>query len=244
MARLFAIVLFCAGILCIAQASAQVPMTGAGLPKPGAAAGIALVNSVSAAYASSATTVTTTGINTSTANFLIAYVAYNAGDAPTISDLAVNTWTKLSSFNSTGVSIDTYYVNPSAFVTNASDTFTISAAGAFGAVAVAAFSGVVSSPFDKQDGATGTSASPQAATGFTPTLNNSLVMAGVTFDPGVTLSSINGGFTILQNIPSSAGINFGIGLSYLIQTTATAAQPTWTLSAGGANWATELSSFK
>ena len=39
MARLFAIVLFCAGIFCIAHGNAQVPMTGAGLPKPGAAAG-------------------------------------------------------------------------------------------------------------------------------------------------------------------------------------------------------------
>ena len=41
MARLFAIVLFCAGIFCIAQsqAQAQVPMTGAGLPKPASAGG-------------------------------------------------------------------------------------------------------------------------------------------------------------------------------------------------------------
>ena len=39
MARLFAIVLFCAGIFCIAHGNAQVPMTGAGLPKPAGAAG-------------------------------------------------------------------------------------------------------------------------------------------------------------------------------------------------------------
>ena len=38
MARLFAIVLFCAGIFCLAQSQAQVPMTGAGLGAPGGAA--------------------------------------------------------------------------------------------------------------------------------------------------------------------------------------------------------------
>ena len=37
MTRLIAVILFCAGIFCLGQSHAQVPMTGAGLGKPGGA---------------------------------------------------------------------------------------------------------------------------------------------------------------------------------------------------------------
>jgi hypothetical protein len=204
---------------------------------------IAHTVSVSGQYTSGSSGVTTVGINTSTSNFLVAYVSRLTGSTPTISDSNSNTWIQLTSEDSGVVAIDTYYVDPSSIVVSASQTFTIAGAGAFACGAVMAFSGVKSSPFDKQDQGTATSGTAQVATGFSPTNNNSLVVAGVGLPGSFTVTSIDQSFVLDQNVGGSPGNAFGVGCAYLIQTTSTFSQPTFTLGDNTQPWSTELASF-
>jgi hypothetical protein len=194
---------------------------------------------------SGATSATTTAIDSTGANLIVIWVAWYFNlETFTLSDSASNTWTSLTKVsNSNGGRGQFFYCyNPT---TSATHTVTASSGNnLYFAVCVAAYSGSTASPFDVENGASGT-ASTLATGNITPGFDNELVVAGgMTGDGGHTIDSINGGFTILDNVAAVGSATTGGALADLIQTTATTAGPTWTFSAAGTYNVAAIASFK
>ena len=178
---------------------------------------------------------TSAGIDTTGATFIvIASPFYESSPAPTISDSYGNTWTKATAYTGTGLNSAVlqffYCYNPTV---GAGDTFTSSGAVSYSSLAVLAFSGSTGSgPVDQQSG----NDNGFQTGSITPRTNNQLVVTAVSEAvAGDISSSIDPGFTITDTLANSSGNYFGIGLAYLIQTTATAENPTWSGSVGGCN---------
>jgi hypothetical protein len=177
----------------------------------------------------------TAAIDTRTADLLVAFVAVQDGGEGTFSDSQSNTWTALTTQANT-VDGRLYYVfNPAV---NASHTFSCN--GIFPTVYVLAFSGAATSPFDQQNGTaigSGTTIQPGSVT---PTEDNELIVVGLATNGDIT-AAIDGGFTIAQS-RDNTGTGFAGAIAYLIQTTATAANPQWS---GFNNYATaNIATFK
>lgn len=105
-----------------------------------------------------------------------------------------------------------------------------------------------SDPFDQQN--TGTTAASVATSlqpgSVTPTSPNQLLVTAVSayLEPiGFTISP--GTFTITAQSGLAGGVNYAGGQAYLVETTATAQNPTWTLSSGAAQSMTAaIATFK
>lgn len=177
---------------------------------------------------------TTSSVDTTGANFFaFALANYIVGDTSGtfFSDSKSNTWTKLTTRNSSeSRSRIAYAYNATA---GSGHTFTYdSFSNNYSGIVIGGFSGVLTSgdPFDQENGSTTEGATSLATGSVTPSENNELVIAawGFRSDPGGT-PSLNGGFTLIDyQVWNSSW--FGCALGYLIQTTATAANPTasWT----------------
>lgn len=188
---------------------------------------IALVAHTFGISSNGGTSATTSAINTTGANF----IAVSLSDAGTATDNMGNTYTYLTTHTGSAPSFRLAYCeNPTV---GSGHTFTTT--GSFPCICVAVFSGVATGSFDQQTGsATG---SPGA---ITPSFNNELLVTGCGLN-SATAATINGGFTITDNAPYTPGQNYGGALAYLIQTTATVANPTW---ATGAVANSAMASFK
>lgn len=164
---------------------------------------------------------TSTSIDTTGANFLVANLVIINGGSATLTDSYGNTWTALTSYgNSTQAQL--YYVASPTVGTG--HTFTITGSSQFPALAVASFSGVASSsPLDVEIGNTASSATSCSTGSLTPTSNNELMITGIG-----TVSShaptVNIG-TVTDSLGEAA--SWGVGLAYLVQTSATAENATW-----------------
>lgn len=203
----------------------------------------ALVSGVVASPVGGGASPTTTAIDTTGADLLIIAAAHASwGSVGTVSDSKSNTWTALTTRNSDAGSIRLLYCqNPTV---GSGHTFTTT--GTFSSIGAVGFSGSTSSPFDtgRESGAAvnaGTSVQPGS---ITPSVDGALIISVTSFaNEGVTSLTINSGFTEAFELPTGAGQYYGVALSYLIQTTAAAVNPTITLSATGYG-ATELAAFK
>ncbi len=191
---------------------------------------------------------TTAGINTTGADFLVVAVAcYSAGPA-TLSDLVggnSNTWTPLT-LRDDGVDTTQFYYCKPAFV-GSGHTFTVAGASSFSGLCVQAWSGAAAaSPADQQNGATTGGATSLATGSITPSQANCLVVASLCTNLNTdfsTAGAINGGFTISNRLDSSPGVGFAHGMAYLVQTSAVAANPTWSWTSSNAA-AAAIASFK
>jgi hypothetical protein len=183
---------------------------------------IAHITSLSAT--AGAASVTTSATNTTGANLLVMVGGQSGGGALTASDSKGNTWNGLTLKSTGGIDCKLFWSTPTSV--GSSHTFTISASGApLTAVGVSAFSGAKSSsPFDVENGATGSSNS--LATGsVTPNEDNEvLVAACMSYDTSAT-PTIDLSFTKASHTNGSSLLSPAIG--YLIQTTAAAKNPTW-----------------
>lgn len=203
--------------------------------------GIALVAHAGGSGTSSSAT--TPAIDTTGANLLIAACSlYGTDDTtPTLTDSKANTWSALSGWNDTGdthTQVRIYYC-PSPTV-GSGHTFTNTAA--FPAVCVAAFSGAAASPFDAW-AANGGSGSAIAAGPITPAVSGELCVAAVAWYSGNTLT-INGGYTIADQVNYGSGNNIGVALAYLVESSIVVTDPAWTASNTFASAAAEGASFK
>jgi hypothetical protein len=182
------------------------------------------------------TDVTTPAIDTTGADLIVIVQNTNLGNSSTgMVDSKGNTYVQAIG-TGTLSNMNIWYVH--APTVGAGHTFTGHAASGFFDFTVQAWSGSRASPLDQLNHGSGTTT---AATGsITPTINNELLITGVNTVPGVggTSNSINGGFTV------TASGEFWGTMAYLIQTTATAANPTWTNSTGGTALETAIVSFK
>jgi hypothetical protein len=191
-----------------------------------------------AVVASAAADGTTGAIDTTGANLLVAIV--NA-ETPAITDSKGNTWTSLTLQTSAADNKARlfYVANPTVGTGH-----TFSATLSYQTVGVIAFSGAhASSPFDQQNGSAAGS-SPASPGSITPSENNCVVVAGYGFGKNANTFSVDGGFTIAQSNTSVDAVSYGVVISYLIQTTAAAANPavTYTGSSGECN--ATIASFK
>jgi hypothetical protein len=192
---------------------------------------IALVVNVSG-VSSGGSGFTTSSVDTTGATLLVASVNhFNGVNDAVVSDSNGNTWVGLTAQVSPTNNARTrlfYVVNPTV---GAGHTFTLSPDVTFGTLQVAAFSGVATtSPFDAENGSSADTATSIQPGSVTPSEANCLVITSECLrDNSLTgdTVSINGGFTITNQNPG-VGSNYLQGaLAYLIQTSAAAANPTW-----------------
>ncbi len=168
---------------------------------------------------------TSSAIDTTGANLIVIVTAqFSGGTLTTPTDSKGNTYTGLTARTNGSVRNRIFYCL--APTVGSGHTFTFANSGIFASASVQSFSGAAtSSVFDVENGATG-SLTTLATGSVTPGQDDSLVIAGV--GSGNTGSaSINGGFTI-ANQTTASGSRYSSAGAYLIQTTATAANPTWT----------------
>ena len=190
-------------------------------------AAITIGNNKSAG-SSDTTNVTTAAISTVGANLIVAVTIKISGGSQTFSDNQSNSYTALTVWNGSSQPQLTIYYKQ-APTTNASHTFTLSGGATYPALSVAAFAGVASSPFDQQNGNNGAATTTLTTGSITPGQNNELVIAGLGYFMGSTVS-INGGFTIPTGGTTDYTVNsWGVSLAYLIQTSAAAANPQWAM---------------
>ncbi len=188
------------------------------------------------AEAESGGNVATTGaVDTTGANLIILATSNDTG-AAAVSDSKSNTWTPVA--NEVGVAPRVrlfYCFNPT---TDAAHTFSNDPAGSggFPAIAMAAFSGAVTSPLDQHSEASG--AQPGS---ITPSEDNELVItAGI--HSATASQSVSSPFDAHQTANLIGSTGYALALAYEIQTTATARNPTWSGSASGQF--TVIASFK
>jgi hypothetical protein len=169
---------------------------------------------------------TTGAINTTGATFItIGVASYGAVGVPAVSDSKGNTYTQVTTAVSSSFGRATIFrcYNPTV---GASHTFTVSGSGSYPSIAAGSFSGVaISAALDQQNSNT-TSGNTLTTGSVTPTVNNELVVTMLCHSTA-DACSINGGFTVTNSGIFVGGAAFGFGMAYLIQTTATAANPTW-----------------
>jgi hypothetical protein len=191
-------------------------------------AGYAKVASVSAASSNGGVSVTTGAIDTTGANLIVcATGSYEGGGEFTPTDSKGNTYSTLTaSLVGNGPQAQIHYVfNPTV---GSGHTFSGGIAGTFPAIACIAFSGSVTSPFDQENGNTTASAASLTTGSVTPTENNELLIAVVSWDAAITNLAINESFTLDQSVAYGSGQNEGLGLAFFIQGTAGALNPQWT----------------
>lgn len=192
-----------------------------------------------------ANSVTTSGIDTTGATLLVAFVStYEPNAAGTLSDSKGNTWTPLTAqAEATLVRGRMFYVaNPTV---GTGHTFTVSGTSDFPSVAAAAFSGVATtSPFDAENGNHISSGLTISTGSVTPAQNNELFITGVADGVQATGRTIDNSFTLIDENPGASGQCFGTGLAYLVQGSGSALNPQWTLAGSTTYAAATLSTFK
>ena len=185
---------------------------------------------------------TTSGLNTTGANFLIIGLGYFPGNTITISDSvnggAGNTWTALTAYAGTLAAQMWYVQNPTNV--GANHTFSFSATGAvYGNMAAEAWSsmatsGVFQTGTDNGTNSGGTEVTTLQVGSITPsgpTIVFSCIGYGDT--TGETLS-MNDSFTLADHV--AMGSQQGMGLAYLIQTSGSAINPTWSFGGSITEW--------
>jgi hypothetical protein len=175
---------------------------------------------------------TTGTINTTGANLLVACVSthgYGTLDPQSpISDSRSNSWTLAAeSLAYQDGEIHLYYSTPTSV--GPQHSFTVSGSIIEASINVMAWAGIDEAPLDQAAGAgaVGTSIQPGS---ITPTQNNALLISCLTntADSSSSSRTINGGFTIAGQIGESASnYSMSVAGAYLLQTTASAANPTW-----------------
>lgn len=183
-------------------------------------------------------TVTTSTIDTSTADFIVLFVTTYSG-APTVSDSKSNTWTPLTSYwaNTNNAQLAKFYYCVAPTV-GSGHTFTFSnnAAPTQLSIAVLAFTGAKqTSPFDLEVGG-GRFVFSTFQPGSTATTEaNEIILSGFgTTDATTTPSIDDGSFTLAYaKKHNELGVNSsGLGLAYRITTSTVTVNPTWTSGSG------------
>ena len=180
---------------------------------------------------------TTSAINTTGADLIVLVVA-GGSFTLTATDSKSNTWTGLTQRHHTSDN-DGRLLYCYAPTVGSGHTFT--APHTYETVAVLAFSGAKTSPFDTENGNIGSS--PLSTGSITPSEDNCVVVAGFGLGGNCNTFSIDGSFTGLTSNTAVSGSTYGAAIAYLIQTTAAAANPALTYSGGGGGNAM-IASFK
>lgn len=196
---------------------------------------------------------TTSAIDTTGANLLIIYAAQytnNTGSvAPT--DSRGNTWHGLNDQydgNSVQAQISYAYDHGGAPLSvGTANTFTLH--NDFGlykaAICAIALSGSFNGdPYDGQQSSATNLVSTIQAGSITPGESNAIVISGVYSTYQDVALSVDGGFTLVDQARLDGSTRWGIGIAYLAEGAATAANPTWTTNTYEGGNISGMASFK
>jgi hypothetical protein len=207
--------------------------------------GVPLISFISAgANAGGDTSIVT--IDTTGADLLVASGNYfTSSGAGTLTDGYSNTWTALTPRDTGGGVGGTnqmyYCLNP---VVGSGHSFTWARPSIFGSLAVSAYHGVkLTSAFDLENGASSASATTLQPGSITPSEDNEVLVTSLLNIGTFSTPSIDSGFTI-RAYASGGGSYFDVAIADLIQSSAGAANPTWTSTASSQRMAAEIASFK
>jgi len=167
----------------------------------------------------------TSGIDTTGANLIVIAVSAFGAVGLSPSDSKSNTWTALTGQVGTVAGVKLFYcLNPTV-----GSGHTFSYGSGFPTVGVQAWSGAAAaSVFDVENGATGAAVTSIATGSVTPSVNDEVVVTALGLADSVTgPAAINGGFTISGQSLGNTGVRESLAMGYLVQTTAAAANPTW-----------------
>lgn len=184
----------------------------------------------------------TSGVDTTGSNScFVAVQWYELAADPAIADSFGNTgYVKLTSYTGPGNTRTAIFYKLGA-TCGPGHTWTASGSTVYASIEAAAFSNVLTSgAFDVENGASAAATTIQPGS-ITPSVNGSLILTCVCAQNNTT-PSINLGFTITDDEQYAAANNFGGTMAYLIQTSAAAVNPTWTLGSG--NYSAAIASFK
>lgn len=175
--------------------------------------------------------ITTPAINTTGATGLIIAVGWWDGVGNvSVSDSKSNTWAPVTKYVTSNCSVEFFTcLNPGSV--GSGHTFSKTGTDTYGSIAVLAFSGTdTTASVDGNSGAGTASGTTQQPGSITPSQNGSVVITALGMSAHSGSGSIDGGFTVSDSFVD--GSNYGVALAYLIQTSAAAANPTWTASSG------------
>ncbi len=188
---------------------------------------ISVVASVSAG-SSDGSNVTSGNIDTAGAvGIVVALSSYASNPSTGLVDSLSNTYVPLTAqaAGSGGSHIQLFYC--AAPTVGAGHNWS-NVGGAFESLVAVALAGVNVGTF--YDGTESTADGTQAGS-ITPTEDNCILIQAFGYSSTATGYTIDGGFTIVDQLPLVGGQHFGVGLAYLMQTSAAAANPTWSGSA-------------
>lgn len=191
-------------------------------------------------------TFATGSIDTTGANLLVATFAdtFAEGSPPALTDSKSNTWVSGIRSGPFGQCTSVYYAwNP---IVGTGHTFTLTGTDMFGSLQVEAFSGsdTTANPLDDTSADLAFGSTTVSPGSVLPTTDGQLVVTHITYDVQGSVPTINGGFvTPGYGDLGSGGAYLGSATSYLIQTTAAAANPTWT-TPGNNNLYCTIATFK
>lgn len=182
---------------------------------------------------------TTSAVDTTGANLIILALA---GQSFSVSDNKSNTWTALTS-RSNGAGNTTgrlyYCENPTV-----GSGHTFSTGQTYNAVGMVAFSGADTSPFDQQNTNTNGTGTPLTTGSVTPGVNGELLIAGLALGGTTLTPAIDSSYTLQGSVNATPGVTYGVGVAYLVQTTAAASNPSWSWAGGSTNCVAEIATFK
>ena len=193
----------------------------------------ALVGSISAGSITN-DNVTTAGLDTTGATLLVAAVASGNGTR-TLADSLTNTWIALTrrTQSASGDSIQLFYARPTTAQVGVGQTFTVTSTAQFPAVAVAAYSGRISSALQSDADVGNANTGSYTAVGpgeATPVDSNELIVCAVEQNAATAGNAITpAAFTIRETFTATANA-FGLVLADSIQTTPVSVAPrfSWT----------------
>lgn len=206
---------------------------------------IALVVKAAAGSTNSGASVTTSGVDTTGASLLVAMVSALGGATDySLTDSKSNTWTPLTAYGTTNAHARIFYCAGGTVGSGHTFTVTSTSGTAFPSVGVLAFSGTAASPLDTSTGNTALSAGSIAPGSISPSEDNEVVVVTLAA-PGTTPSlGITGGFGGGDEVEFLSSNHIKLVDAFLIQTTAAAANPTWSWTSVGRNCASAIACFK
>lgn len=208
--------------------------------------GPSVINHTSSAGQS---TTTTSGINTTGATLIWVGLVYQVGSTCTISSSPSNTFSSGSLYGSSGaIGSKAFWVfSPS---TGSSQTFTMTGTNCYGAFNVVAVSGTFGGTAEGQNGATASSPATSIQPGTTSSLTgapNEICLSEVGISNTYSALGINSSFASpldAQPYNGSGNIHEGGAASYLVPSSSTALDPTWSWTGSTGNSVATIVCFK
>lgn len=183
------------------------------------------------AGSSNTVSVTTSAVDTSTADLIIINVGWYSGISAVliVTDSKGNLYTPLTAHTNASSVVDQLFYCPQP-ITGSGHTFTATGGDAiYPGINVLAVSGSAVAPFGAESaGGTATAASTIQPGSLTPAADNALMVTGVGWDGDSAGVSVNQSF-VANVLPFAVTFNEGAALAYLVLAVAAAKNPTWNL---------------